>query len=152
MEDLFKKENMGQIILIILFIIYLIMGYNTPEPIASIIDTTYGKIFVILIALVLFAFTNPVLGIIGFLVAYELIRKSSISTGTYGLDKYLPTETKKFTELTALNQFPYTLEQEVVKKMAPIRQQNDTIQEGTTFVPVLDNLYDAAPIDYMGVV
>lgn len=152
MEDLFQKENMGQIILIILFIIYLIMGYNTPEPIASIIDTTYGKIFVILIALVLFAFTNPVLGIIGFLVAYELIRKSSISTGTYGLDKYLPTETKKFTELTALNQFPYTLEQEVVKKMAPIRQQNDTIQEGTTFVPVLDNLYDAAPIDYMGVV
>ena len=150
MEDLFKKENMGQIILIILFIIYLIMGYNTPEPIASIIDTTYGKIFVILIALVLFAFTNPVLGIIGFLVAYELIRKSSISTGSYGLDKYLPTETKKFTELTALNQFPYTLEQEVVKKMAPIRQQNDTIQ--TTFVPVLDNLYDAAPIDYMGVV
>ena len=152
MEDLFQKENMGQIILIILFIIYLIMGYNTPEPIASIIDTTYGKIFVILIALVLFAFTNPVLGIIGFLVAYELIRKSSISTGSYGLDKYLPTETKKFTELTALNQFPYTLEQEVVKKMAPIRQQNDTIQEGTTFVPVLDNLYDAAPIDYMGVV
>ena len=150
MEDLFQKENMGQIILIILFIIYLIMGYNTPEPIASIIDTTYGKIFVILIALVLFAFTNPVLGIIGFLVAYELIRKSSISTGSYGLDKYLPTETKKFTELTALNQFPYTLEQEVVKKMAPIRQQNDTIQ--TTFVPVLDNLYDAAPIDYMGVV
>ena len=152
MEDLFKKENMGQIILIILFIIYLIMGYNTPEPIASIIDTTYGKIFVIVIALVLFAFTNPVLGIIGFLVAYELIRKSSISTGSYGLDKYLPTETKKFTELTALNQFPYTLEQEVVKKMAPIRQQNDMIQEGTTFVPVLDNLYDAAPIDYMGVV
>ena len=152
MEDLFKKENMGQIILIILFIIYLIMGYNTPEPIASIIDTTYGKIFVILIALVLFAFTNPVLGIIGFLVAYELIRKSSILTGTYGLDKYLPTETKKFTELTALNQFPYTLEQEVVKKMAPIRQQNDMSQEKTSFVPVLDNLYDAAPIDYMGVV
>ena len=27
-SDLFKKENMGQVILCILFIIYLIMGYR----------------------------------------------------------------------------------------------------------------------------
>ena len=33
-SSLFKKEHMGELILIILFIIYLIMGYKTPEPIA----------------------------------------------------------------------------------------------------------------------
>ena len=50
-----------------------------------------------------------------------------------------------------MNQFPYTLEQEVVKKMAPIKQTEDT-QTPSTFSPILDNLYDAAPIGYTGVV
>jgi hypothetical protein len=63
----------------------------------------------------------------------------------------VPTETKKSSNLSAMNQFPYTLEQEVVKKMAPIKQTEDT-QTPSTFSPILDNLYDAAPIGYTGVV
>jgi len=151
-SDLFKKENMGQVILCILFIIYLIMGYKMPDSVAGVFDTVFGKIIVVVVALVLFSFTNPILGVLGFLVAFELIRRSSMSTGTYALDHYVPTEVKKETELNAMNQFPYTLEQEVVKKMAPIRETSDCGPSDATFSPVLDDTYDAAPIDYTGVV
>ena len=149
-SDLFKKENSGQVVLAILFIVYLISGYKTPDLVAGVIDTIYGKIVVIVVALILFSYANPILGVLGFIVAFDLIRKSSMSTGTYALDHYVPTEVKKESNLNAMNQFPYTLEQEVVKKMAPMKVPADATP--SSFSPVLDDTYDAAPIDYMGVV
>jgi hypothetical protein len=74
-----------------------------------------------------------------------------MTTGTYALDHYVPTEVKKETQLNAMNQFPYTLEQEVVKKMAPIRDNSDSSTQ-PSFSPVLDDTYDAAPINYEGVI
>jgi hypothetical protein len=149
-SDLFKKENVGQVVLSILFIVYLIMGYKTPDSIAGLVDTIYGKIIVVVVALVLFSYANPILGVLGFIVAFDLIRRSSMSTGTFALDHYVPTEVKKESELNAMNQFPYTLEQEVVKKMAPIK--HEMVLSPSSFSPVLDDTYDAAPIDYNGVV
>jgi hypothetical protein len=150
-KDLFKGGRKGEILLTILFIIYILMGYKIPESLASIIDTVYGKIIVITIAILLFSYTNPVLGVIGFYVAFDLIKRSSESTGTYALQKYVPTETKKECELTLYNQFPYTLEQEVVKRMAPINMSDDS-NTAPSFSPILDNLHEAAPIGYNGVV
>ena len=149
-SDLFKKENSGQVVLAILFIIYLVSGYKTPDSVANVIDTIYGKIIVVVVALILFSYVNPILGVLSFIVAFDLIRKSSMSTGTFALDHYIPTEVKKESNLNAMNQFPYTLEQEVVKKMAPIKFPVDA--SPSSFSPVLDDTYDAAPIDYMGVV
>jgi hypothetical protein len=151
-QDLFKKKNMGELLLAILFIIYLIMGYKTPSVLANVIDTTYGKVVVVLVALLLFANSNPVLGVLGFFVAYNLITNSEMTTGTYGLNNYLPTETKKYSALTMYNQFPYTLEQEIVKKMAPINKSDSSGSNTYSFNPVLDDLHDAAPVNYTGVI
>jgi hypothetical protein len=143
-KDLFSKKHIPQFILSILMIIYLIMGYKVPEPIANMIDTTYGKIIVVLCALVLFSFANPILGVIGFLVAYTLVTQSSVQTGTFAMDRYLPSEKEKQCNLTAYNQFPYTLEQEVVKKMAPIHK---TVSGApVSWQPMLDDNHDAAVI------
>ena len=121
------------------------MGYSTPEPVAGLIDTIPGKIVVIVAALILFATVNPILGVLGLLVAYDLIRRSSISTGTHGLQRYAPSEEKKATQYTAYNQFPYTLEQEVVKKMAPLNRHDEFLGGApATYKPVLDNTRDAA--------
>jgi len=151
-QDLFKKKNMGELLLAILFIIYLIMGYKTPTVLANVVDTTYGKVIVVLVALLLFANTNPVLGVLGFFVAYNLISKSEVVTGTFGLNNYMPTEEKKYSALTMYNQFPYTLEQEVVKKMAPLNKADTSGSNTYSFNPVLDDLHDAAPVNYTGVI
>ena len=47
--ELFAKKNLGQLTLLILFFIYLIMGYKMPHGLAILIDTIWGKIIVILI-------------------------------------------------------------------------------------------------------
>jgi hypothetical protein len=144
-SDLLKKENMGQLILVILFIIYLIMGYSTPQPIAMVVDTILGKIVIFVVIIYLFINSNSILAVLALFVAFDLIRRSSVATGKDAFMKYSPCEDKKSSQFTAFNQFPYTLEQEVVKKMAPIIQSGSTLTKAT-YKPVLDNIYEATPL------
>jgi len=145
-SSLFKKEHMGELILIVLFIIYLIMGYKTPEPVAGLIDSMGGKIILFIIVIYLFMHCNPILAVLALFVAFDLIRRSSVATGIDALKRYAPSEEKKSSQFTAFNQFPYTLEQEVVKKMAPIIQSTSSLSPAS-YKPLLENLYDAAPLN-----
>jgi len=145
-SSLLKKEHMGELVLVVLFIIYLIMGYKTPEPIASMIDSIIGKIVIIIIVIYMFMNTNPILAVLSLFVAFDLIRRSSLATGIDALQRFSPTEEKKSSQFTAFNQYPYTLEQEVVKKMAPIVQTGSSLSK-PSYKPLLDNLYDASPIN-----
>jgi hypothetical protein len=145
-SSLFKKEHMSELVLVIFFIIYLILGLKTPEPIANLIDTLVGKITILIIVLYLFMNANPILAVLSLFVAFDLIRRSSLATGIDALKKYAPSEEKKMTQFTAYNQFPYTLEQEVVAKMAPVMQSGSSITQAS-FKPILDDLHDASPVN-----
>jgi len=149
-SSLFKKENMGQLILSILFVIYLIMGYNTPMSLAELVDTPVGKIAVIIVALCILSTSNPILGILALFVAYELIRRSSVALRG-DLKNYIPSESKKSDQFSAFNQneFPYTLEQEMVGKMTI---QNNSInlsfnETTSNFKPILDNTHNASMLN-----
>ena len=145
-SDLFKKQHMGELVLVILFIVYLILGLKTPEPIANIIDTLVGKIVIIIIVVYLFMHANPILAVLALFVAFDLVRRSSAATGIDALKKYAPSEVKKASQFTAFNQFPYTLEQEVVAKMGPIMKSGSSLTQAS-YKPLLDNLYDASPLN-----
>lgn len=147
-SDLFKKQHMGELLLVILFIIYLIMGYKTPEPVANLVDSIAGKVVIFIVVIYMFMHCNPILSVLALFVAFDLIRRSSQTIGIDALKKYAPSEEKKSSQFTAFNQFPYTLEQEVVKKMAPIIQNGSTMTKAS-YMPLLENLYDAAPLNSM---
>ena len=144
-SSLFNKEHRGELVLVILFMIYLILGLNTPEPIAGLVDSLVGKIILFLVVIYLFIHTNPILAVLGLFVAFDLIRRSSFSTGIYALQQYAPSEVKKSSQFSAFNQFPYTLEQEVVAKMAPISNSGYSISQAS-YKPLLDNTHEASPI------
>ena len=143
--DLFKKEHMGELILVILLIIYLVMVYSTPRSIATLIDTIGGKILIFVIVICLFIYSNPILAVIALFVAFDLMRRSSMVTGSEYISKYANCQDEKSTQFTAFNQFPYTLEQEVVKKMAPIVQSGTTLTKAS-YTPILDDNYNATPL------
>lgn len=150
-SSLFKKENAGELILAILFIIYLIMGYNTPEPVANVLDSLVGKIVMFIVVIYMFMNSNPILAVLALFVAFDLVRRSSAANqgGTMSLSelkKYAPSEKGKMSQFTAFNQFPYTLEQEVIKKMAPIMKPGSSVSN-PSYKPLLENLYDASPIN-----
>lgn len=143
--NLLRKEKRAELVLTILFIIYFVMGLNTPAPIAQVVDTMVGKIVILVAVIALFMYTNPILAVLGLLVAFDLMRRSALATGNDAVRNYLPNEERKTSQLNAYNQFPYTLEQEMVKKMTPA-VQNSSAMTKPSFSPVLENLYDASPI------
>ena len=145
-SSLFKKQHMGELLLSILFIIYLIMGYKTPETVANAVDTMVGKIVILMLVVYLFMHSNTILAVLILFVAFDLIRRSSAVTGIDALKQYAPTEITKSSQFTALNQFPYTLEQEVVKKMAPIVQGGSSMTKAS-YSPILEDLHDASPLN-----
>ena len=84
------------------------------------IDNIFGNIIVIIFAFFVLVHSNPILGIIFVFAAYELLRRSSDSTGTSAIKRYLPSQIKMDSHLSAFNQFPVTLEEQMVKQMAPL--------------------------------
>ena len=146
-SELFNKRHMPQLVLSFLFVIYLVLGYKMPDGIASAIDTTVGKIIVVLAALMLFAYSHPILGVLALLVAYQVISSASTKTGLAALEQYYPTDQQKWSPFSPAHQFPYTLEQEVVKNMTTQKFNSSYVK--APFRPVLDDTHDASPLSQM---
>lgn len=145
-SSLLKKEHRGELILTIIFIIYLILGYKTPQPVAFLVDNIVGKIVIFIIVIYMFLHTNPILAVMALFVAFDLMRRSSMSADNKLMQSYIPSEENKMNQFTAFNQFPYTLEQEVVKKMAPIVQSGSTLKKAS-YKPMLEDLYGASAVN-----
>ena len=145
-SNLFKKENIGQLLLSILFLVYLIVGYDSNNIITEKMDNIYGKIILVSVVLLLFLYANPILAVLALLVAIIIVKNGSVSFPLdSSLRNYLPTEEKKSSQFNAYNQFPYTLEQEIVKKMAPKVLGSVTLTDAS-YKPILDNLHDASDL------
>lgn len=143
-QNLFKKSNYHHLALLVVLIIYSIFNINTPSMLANLIDNIYGNIAVILAALYLLSKSHPITGVVGLFAAYELIRRSSHSNGTLAIERYLPTEMKKSGHLSAFNQFPITLEEEVVKQMAPLVETAGP--SNLHYKPASDDTYGAMDV------
>lgn len=151
LRDIIKANDSHQLVLGFVIILYIILNVKTPKMLSKLIDTIYGNIVVVVVAMILFSISNPVVGIVSIVAAYFLIKRSSESNGTMAIQKYLSSELSKSSDFSELNEFPITLEEQMVSKMAPL-VINTTELNNSDYKPVLDTLHEAAPVDYMGVV
>jgi hypothetical protein len=145
-----KLEKREHIVLVVLLIIYILLDVQLPMFMVKAVDTIYGKIVLYVLAINIFANVNKVAGVLSFIAAYTMIARASKQTGTFAIRNYLPSEEKKVLDFSKFNDYPYTLEEEEVSRMAPIIM-NET-STGSEYKPVLDALHDAAPTDYEGVI
>ena len=143
-----KSDSTLDYVLIALFILFLVMQIQVPAFLAEWIDTPVGIAVVIITALYMFLYTNPILGVLSLIVAYELLRRSSKKTGRYALTQFVPTQTARDTEMRAMNPAKTsTLEEEVVAKMAPIGVSNQSGEViDTPFRPVSEDTYGASAL------
>lgn len=145
-KDLMKAENINQIILGIVLIVYIILNVKTPDAISSMIDTVYGNIFVVVVTMILFSTSNPGIGILAVVASFLLLKRSSSSTGTLAIEKYLPSENSRSHDFSKLNEIPITLEEQMVYKMAPLVSHPSSYAD-TNVKPVLEAPNDASPVN-----
>ena len=132
-----------------LMALYVIFPIETPMALAKMIDTEMGKVVVYVAALSMFSHSLE-FGILSLLVAYTLVKRSSVMTGSNYMKGSEKAEEIKMEILEKYNAFPKTLEEQVVENMAPLVIHDAA--PNVDYKPVLSKLNDAAPINYDGVI
>jgi hypothetical protein len=145
LPQVFKSLSSLESSLLVVFILYLVLPIQTPQVLAGTVDSPLGMLAIFIVTIYLFFYSNPVLAIVYVFVAYELLRRSSQVTGRVGIVQYTPTQVKKDSELRAMNPpVVETLEEQVVKKMAPIGRSDPIVYTSSTFKPVAEKIDGAS--------
>jgi hypothetical protein len=153
MQNLLKKikmEKREHLILSILLIIYILLEVHLPNFLSSSVDSIYGKVLLYLLALHIFFNVCKVAGVLALVAVYTMIKRASMDTGTFAMREYLPSEERKVMDFSKFNDFPYSLEEEEVARMAPLVRNETSV--GSAYKPILEGLHDAAPTNYEGVI
>ena len=138
LNEFFQEKNAEEVVLATLFVIYLVMGYPLPYQVKTFLNTILGKLVVCSISLILFVVANPIVSVLGFLVAFDLIAKTE-TTSTY-IDKQKLYETNQ----NIVEKQNNSLEHAVVEKMAPIPFSDTPISDVVN--PLLGPQHDASLI------
>ena len=143
--DFLKSVSPLEIILFIIFVVYIIFPVKTPGEIAPIINSSFGMVIILVGTIYLFFYTTPILAILAVLAAYELIRRSAevtmpINKATV-LPQYTPTQEQKNVFMQDMNPVKIqSLEEEVIEKMAPVGKSDPSTYIETSYKPVADPL------------
>jgi hypothetical protein len=140
MNFLNKIKGMNQLDMVIsIVLIAYIMFENIRPPVklAIMIDESIlAQILIYLFGLGVTIYYNPIVGALTLFASYEMIRRSKTTTNGEAVYKYLPSQDKMDKTLNSINQFPITLEEQVVSTMAPLVL--DGPAGPSSYVPILD--------------
>lgn len=137
------KATYLEVILFVIFVLYIVFQPRTPPALSLMIDTPVGAVVVMAAAAYLLLYTHPVLGVLSIFVAYELLRRSTIV-------RFIPTlltqeqdQPKVDAQQQSFNPpAERTLEEDLVAQMAPIEVSADYVETG--FKPVSENVHGAS--------
>ena len=148
-----KSVSPLEIVLFLVFFVYLVIPVNTPSFLASLIDTPLGMIVIFAITMFLFCYTNPILGVLYIFVAYELIRRcakpllAQNTTPSYNPVHPAPTQQIRDSEIQEMNPVSTsTLEEEIVQKMAPVGHSDQMAYIDSVFKPVSNDIKGAVEV------
>ena len=135
-----KNMSIIEILLFVLFVLYIVLPINTPISIKSFVNSSMGLVFFFCVTMVLFVYTNPILGVLYILVVYEAIRRSSdtVDNSRSIVMEYQPSQAAKDEILQKMNpvRTEKTVEEEVIEARAPINKTQSVDFVQTTFKPI----------------
>jgi hypothetical protein len=104
-KKIFKSLSKLEVLLLIVFIIYIVFPIETPTYLTGCIDSPLGMLIIFITSVYLFFHANSIVAVIYVLVAYELLRRSSQKKGQVILKEYKPhrTPTKKHSNSSVSN-------------------------------------------------
>ena len=134
----FPKLNLENVVLVLL-VVFVVGNFSVPSDVSDFINTLPGSTALLLLTLTLLYF-KPMLGVVALIASFELLRRTN---GLQTTTNFIPSEEKKDEEFNAMNEFPLTLEEEVVANMVPMSTEN---LENPSYQPLLQDLHDSSQL------
>ena len=133
-----------ELILFGTFIFYLVFQIDTPQLLVPYIDSGMGMVTIIGIALYLFLYSHPVLGVLSIFTAYEVLRRSTVRLNRITLFEPNPVQTVIDNEMKAMNPpKTFTLEEQIVSSMAPLPNASPNDYLVSSYKPVSESIHEA---------
>jgi len=138
-QDLLKKQNQNQLVLMVVLLLYVLFDTPVPYFLKPYLNNLFGQLVIVLISIVLLLYYNPILGVLGIYVAFLMLQKSS--SPVVHESKPVVTEQEKKSQMQEMNQLvresDESLEHETVNKMTPfVSNLNFT---NPSYKPVLED-------------
>lgn len=124
-------------VLTLVVLAVIVMDLPVSQDLKQFINSKTGRVG-ILVALAVIAYHHHLLGVVGFIAFYELLRKSSKKVSFNPKDAvvdFLKEETTPF---------EMTLEEEMVSKMVPLTKEKEEIKSNVQ--PLLEDLHSASEL------
>ena len=140
LQEIVKEKNHHQVALAILFVIYILFNIQMPTMVAEGVSSMVGTAVVVVVALALLANSNPIVGILGVVVAYLLVERSNQQMkNRSSVSTMAKKEMEKMDSFFKVeNQFPKTLEEEIVEKRTNHKSSVDVMP--SSYKPLLSEL------------
>jgi hypothetical protein len=137
-----------EITLLVLFIFYLTFNIETPIVIAEVIESPFGLLTLSVLLMFLFFYGNPIIAVLFVFVAYELLKRSSMTTGRTAIAEHTPSQKKKDVQMKMMTpKTDSSLEEEIVNKMAPIGKGELPQIIAASFKPLASNMQGASKVN-----
>lgn len=142
LKKMFTRDNLPQLVLAVVSTLYILGDVKPPQELAGLVKTPMGTIVLVIAALLVAYHSHPIVSVLFLVAAYELHKRSE-DHHISGVESKLPKD-KKNPTLTPEMQFPVTLEEQVVKKMAPWVLSTSTTS--ASYKPVMDSELDGSDL------
>jgi len=141
------KNQTGYYMLAAVMCLFIVLPIQIPHELASLIDSNLGKIVIVVITLNMFL-THPLVGSVGIIAAYELVKRCAGHARKEGgaMAMFVPTEAVKTGNLNKFNQFPITVEEIVIKQKIPYSFNIANPASHPGYVPTAEDIHDAGSI------
>ena len=156
-KNLVKKTKPAEILVLVIFILYLVLPVTTPSKLSPYIESPLGLLLLLCITIGLFVYSHPVLGVLFIFVAYTLLRRSaSVRNSSHYVrhtketSEKLSDAQKQVTEATPPQEEPrtvditvkedVTLEEQIVQERAPIGRSDPVQFLQSSYKPVSTNV------------
>ena len=138
-KDLLKKQNQNQLLLTVVLVIYILFDVPTPDFMAPFINHLIGQVVIVLISVVLLVYFNPILGVVGLLAAFQIIRKNRSVLSHVSVSPSVSSEHEKQKEMKKMNveKPESSLELDTVAKMTPLVSNMNF--SNASYKPVLED-------------
>ena len=158
-----KSIHVPEILVLVVFILYLIFPVSTPSALSPYIESPLGIVGLFCIIMALFLYSHPIVAVLFVFVAYTLLRRSAVirpKTAYVQYTESTPMKMKKAQQeiddatppdhepqnVRVGGKQPTSLEEEIVAEKAPIGVSEKISIVATSYLPVSTNVMGASPI------
>ena len=135
--------NKLDLVIIIVSLIIILLDYEIPNELASILDNNVIKVVLYLCVLSLFMYVTPITGILALIALNTLVNSASIITGSSYLHEINNSEQTKTEYINSLDHNnEVTLEEEMVEVRAPLVRNEPVVN--ANYKPVLEETHNAS--------